>query len=280
LPSVTTIKRQQMFFFLCTAAATVVKNLRVCFLMMMVFLQKVSVAGVQKIKLWSLNTILQWWCTSSRLEETLMVFPFFSYMCFHLNFSSHLGVDSPLFTSGSPSEAIVVVIYWLVFAPRVDEKVLSKDWMEGFYFFVLPEFFVSVMVLFLLSKMDLAAECNCGLWGTIWALESSVVAFDKLVDGVLAENMAAWKEHGWVFSCALIPWHWACKNRVELECLIELNLNRQLSHCMPLMLLVHHHWCKLQQHWQCLLTQNSCKDPKILDQNGIKEAWFDNGNLW
>jgi hypothetical protein len=42
-----------------------------------VFLQKVSVVGVQKIKLWSLNTILQWWCTSSRLEETLMVFPFF-----------------------------------------------------------------------------------------------------------------------------------------------------------------------------------------------------------
>jgi hypothetical protein len=77
-------KKTTNVFFLCTAAATVVKNLRVCLLMMMVFLQKVSVVGVQKIELWSLNTILQW---------------------------SHLGVDSPLFTSGSPSEAIVVVIY-------------------------------------------------------------------------------------------------------------------------------------------------------------------------
>jgi hypothetical protein len=76
-----------------------------------VFLQKVSVVGVQKIKLWSLNTILQWWCTSSRLEETPMVFVSFSYICFHLNFSSHLGVDSPLLHSGSLSEAIVLVIY-------------------------------------------------------------------------------------------------------------------------------------------------------------------------
>lgn len=70
-------KKTTNVFFLCTAAATVVKNLRVCLLMMMMFLQNVSVVGVQKIKLWSLNTILQWWRTSSRLEETPMVFLFF-----------------------------------------------------------------------------------------------------------------------------------------------------------------------------------------------------------
>lgn len=52
--------------------------------------------------------------------------------------------------------------------------------------------------------MDLPAKRNSGLGWAVGTLESSVMAFGKLLDRMFTEDMATGEEHGRVLSSALI----------------------------------------------------------------------------